>query len=183
MQARTIPHHWKRKENLLKLRRQAERDGQSRVARRLHAVVLNMDGRSSGEISDILKVARSNVSQWLANFERRGVEALLEGQRPGRPCGLESSDLKALKDIVDSGPVAYGFTGGVWTSPMVARVISEEFGRTYHPGHVRKILYALDFSVQRPRRLLARADAQKRHRWVRSTYPDIKKKPERSGPR
>ena len=177
MRARTIAHHWKRKESLLNLKRQAERDGQSRVARRLHAIVLNMDGRSSGEIANVLKVARSNVSQWLANFERSGIDALLEGQRPGRPCGLEPAHLKTLKDIVDSGPVAYGFTGGVWTSPMVARVISEEFGRTYHPGHVRKILYALDFSGQRPRRVLARADAQKRRGWVRSTYPDIKKSP------
>lgn len=183
MQARTIPHHWKRKENLLKLKRQAERDGQSRVARRLHAVVLNMDGHNSGAIADVLQVARSNVSQWLANFEQDGVDALLEGQRCGRPCGLNSAHLQSLKDIVDSGPVAYGFTGGVWTSPMVARVITEEFGRTYHPGHVRKILYALDFSVQRPKRRLAKADNLKRNRWIRSTYPDIKKKPSRSKPR
>lgn len=183
MQARAIPHHWKRKESLLGLKRQAERDGQARVARRLHAIVLNMDGRSSGEIATVLDVARSNVSQWLANYEREGLEALLEGPRPGRPNGLGGHHLKALKDIVDSGPVAYGFTGGVWTSPMVARVIAEEFGRTYHPGHVRKILYALDYSVQRPRRLLARADVGKRRRWVRSTYPDIKKKPARLGRR
>jgi len=181
MRARTIAHHWKRKESLLNLKRQAERDGQSRVARRLHAIVLNMDGRSSGEIANVLKVARSNVSQWLANFERSGIDALLEGQRPGRPCGLEPAHCNTIMEIVDSGPVAYGFTGGVWTSPMVARVISEEFGRTYHPGHVRKILYALDFSVQRPRRVLARADAQKRRGWIRSTYPDIKKRPELLG--
>jgi transposase len=180
MQARVITHHWKRKESLLGLKRQAERDGQTRVARRLHAIVLNMDGHSSGKIATVLDVARSNVSQWLANYERDGLEALMEGHRCGRPSGLVSAHLKSLKDIIDSGPVAYGFTGGVWTSAMVTRVIAEEFGRTYHPGHVRKILYALDYSVQRPKRLLARADSGKRRRWVRSTYPDIKKKPARS---
>jgi hypothetical protein len=63
MRARTVAHHWKRKESLLNLKRQAERDGPSRVARRLHAIVLNRDGRSSGEIANVLKVARSHVSQ------------------------------------------------------------------------------------------------------------------------
>ena len=79
--------------------------------------------------------------------------------------------------------MAYGLDNGVWASPMIAWVIEEEFGVTYHPGHVRKLLHALDFSVQRPRRVLARADAVAQDRWHRRTYPQIKKKPTRkTGP-
>ena len=48
---------------------------------------------------------------------------------------------------------------------MIAWVIEEEFGTVYHPGHVRKLLHDLGFSVQRPRRMLARAD---RHQQVES---------------
>jgi transposase len=82
-----------------------------------------------------------------------------------------------LGDILDSGPVAYGLDTGLWTSPMLAWVIEEEFGVAYHPGHVRKLLHNLDFSVQRPRRVLARADASAQDRWHRRTYPNLKKKP------
>jgi putative transposase len=64
-----------------------------------------------------------------------------------------------LRDILDSGPVAYGLDSGIWTSPMIARVIETEFGVQYHPGHVRKLLRGRVFSVQRPRGVLARADA------------------------
>ncbi|RLC29300.1 hypothetical protein DRH13_05935 [Candidatus Woesebacteria bacterium] len=46
-----------------------------------------------------------------------------------------------------SGPVAYGFLSGVWNSSMITRVIEEEFNITYHPAHVRKLLYHLGFSV------------------------------------
>ena len=74
---------------------------------------------------------------------------------------------RQLGDILDSGPVAYGLDNGVWTSPMIAWVIEEEFGVTYHPGHVRKLLHTLGFSVQRPRRVLARADAVAQDRWHR----------------
>jgi transposase len=82
-----------------------------------------------------------------------------------------------LGDILDSGPVAYGLDRGIWTSPVIAWVIEEEFGVSYHPGHVRKLLHAMDFSVQRPRRVLARADAAEQERWQRRTYPNLKKKP------
>ena len=63
-----------------------------------------------------------------------------------------------MADLVDSGPVAYGFLSGVWTSPMVARVMEEEFGVRYHAGYVCRLLHDLGFSVQRPKRLLVRAD-------------------------
>jgi transposase len=45
---------------------------------------------------------------------------------------------------------------------------------------VRKLLHALGFSVQRPRRVLARADVQAQDRWRRRTYPNLKKKPKRA---
>ena len=50
---------------------------------------------------------------------------------------------------------------------MIAWVVEEEFGVVYHPGHVRKLLHDLGFSVQRPRRVLARADRHQQDRWHR----------------
>ena len=84
-----------------------------------------------------------------------------------------------MGDLLDSGPEAYGLDTGIWTSPMIAWVIEEEFGVQYHPGHVRKLLHGWGFSVQRPRRVLARADAAAQDRWHRRTYPALKKKPNR----
>jgi len=179
MRARFLQGHWKKVRRLLGLKRGAEKDGEYRVAKRIHAVVLNMEGRTSTEVAKVLKAPRSKVSLWLKNYVDHGVDGLLEGHRSGRPPEIRSREKVTLADILDSGPVAYGFLSGVWTSPMIARVIHEEFGVEYHPGHVRKILYGLGFSVQRPKRTLARADEGKRSRWIRYTYPDVKKKPKR----
>jgi transposase len=60
---------------------------------------------------------------------------------------------------------------------MIAWLIEQEFGVRYHPGHVRKLLAGLGFSVQRPRRVLARADPEAQQIWRRRTYPNLKKKP------
>jgi transposase len=177
MHPRIVHVHPSTYRRLLRLRKEAEGDGAYRVAKRLHAVLLNSEERTSGEVARILKAPRSKVSEWLSNYEVHGVEGLLEGQRSGRPPLLKESERTALEDIVDSGPVAYGYDSGVWTSPMIARVIREEFDVVYHPGHVRKLLHRMGFSVQRPRRILARANVTEQERWIRRTFPHIKKKP------
>src|SRR4030042_2329016 len=112
---------------LLRLRNQAEADGAYRVAKRLHAVLLNGDGHTSGSVAALLKAPRSKVSEWLANYEVHGLEGLLEGYRSGRPARLNETQRAVLQDIIESGPVAYGFDCGIWTSPRVRRVIEEEF--------------------------------------------------------
>jgi hypothetical protein len=54
---------------------------------------------------------------------------------------LTGGQREQLGDILDSGPVAYGLDTGIWTSPIIAWVIEQEFGVHYHPGHVRKLLH------------------------------------------
>lgn len=161
---------------LIRLSKEAEQEGSYRVAKRLQAVVLNSEGRTSGDLARILKAPRSKVSEWLARYQAHGVQGLLEGYRSGRPARLTEAQ-RRLGDILDSSPVAYGLDTGIWTSPMIAWVVEEEFGVVYHPGHVRKLLHDLGFSVQRPRRVLARADRRQQDRWHRYIYPRLKKSP------
>jgi transposase len=168
---------------LLKLKKTAEQCNEYRVAKRIHAVLLNNSGHSSGSIATLLHSARTAVSEWLRNYDEFGYDALLEGHRSGRPKGLDEKQEQQLCDILDSGPVAYGYLSGVWTSPMIAKVIEEEFDLSYHPAHVRKILYSLNYSMQRPKRVLANADPKKQNKWRRYTYPNIKKKPKRKDQR
>lgn len=163
----------KRIQQLVKLSKEALRDGAYRVARRLHAVALNMEGKTAPEIADILKVHRSKVFLWLCRWQENGITGILEGHRPGRPDRLSEEQRTTLTDILDSGPVSYGFNSGVWTCPMVSRVIKKEFSVSYHPAHVSRILHELRFSVQRPKKILARADKTLQSRWIRRQYPEL----------
>jgi transposase len=177
MRAIQLRRHANTIKRLVGLSKQALQDGAYRVARRLQAVVLNMEGRTAPQIADVLKVHRVNVSLWLQKWQEAGVDGLLEGHRAGRPPALSQRQRQKLVDILDSGPVAFGFTSGVWTCPMVCRVIQEEFSVSFHPAHVSKILHDLECSVQRPRKTLARADKALQSRWVRSRFPDVKNTP------
>src|ERR1035438_1147092 len=137
MRARFLRLTAKKAQALSALKREAERDGAHRVARRIHAVLLNHQEHTSGEIAQLLEAPRSKVSLWLSQYESCGWEALLEGHRSGRPQELTPTQVSELDGIIDSGPVAYGFSSGVWTSPMIGRVIEEEFSVRNNPGDAK----------------------------------------------
>ena len=176
MQPRFIQLHPRTKINLQVKMREAAADGADRVSKRIHAVLLNNEANSSGRISEILNTSRSKVSEWLKIYDEQGFEGLKEGERSGRPGRLTDLQKIILCDIIDSGPIAFGYSSGIWTSKRIARAIYEEFGVEYHDGHVRKLLYEFGFSVQSPKRVLARADKENQDKWVSKTYPDVKKK-------
>ena len=153
--ARLLYLHPQTPSRRVRLSTEAERDGAYRVAKRLQAVVLNSEGRTSGELAGILKAPRSRVSEWLSLHQTHGVEGRLEGSRSGRPPLLTAEQRTPLGELLDRGPVAYGLDTGLWRSPMLAGGIEEECGVAYPPGHVRKLRHSMGFSVQRPRRVLA----------------------------
>ena len=62
MKPRMVYLHYKTVEKLFRLKKEAEVDGAYRVARRIHAVILNHEGKTSGDIASILKKPRSRVS-------------------------------------------------------------------------------------------------------------------------
>jgi len=169
-------------EKLRKLRKQSIADKASRVALRIHGIILSLDKRSVAEIAKILDVHRTTVHDWIQGWNQYRELALLEGFRCGRPTRLSESQKEHLKDIIESGPVAYGLNTGVWTSPIISQIIEDEFQVNYHPGHVRKLLKQIGFSLQRPTTTLVQADPQQQRRWVRYTYPRLKKTPKPKKP-
>lgn len=167
---------------LLVLRQEAQTDKAPRVALRLQAIWLSADGHTPPQIAKLLHVHRTRVHAWVCQWNEYGAEGIKEGHRCGRPCALTPAQRQHFHDIVESGPVAYGLHTGVWTSPVLAQVLQEEFGIAYHPGHVRKLLHRLGCSVQRPTTRLVQADPKEQNKWIRYTYPNLKKKPKPKGP-
>src|ERR1700676_3740571 len=95
---------------LLKLRQQAQRDKEPRMMLRIQGILMSLDGHTTGEIADHLRVHRSTVPLWIDQWNRYGKEGLLEGHRSGRPTDLSREDRERLCDILDSG----GLRAGNW---------------------------------------------------------------------
>lgn len=167
--------------NLRRFIRQAEKDGDLGRWRRGRAVLGYVQGRRVVELAAEAGVERGSVNRWLQWYEAAGVKGLVTGKAPGPAPRLSEAQHDELGAMIDAGPQAAGYTSGVWTGPMIANLIEERFGVRYHNHHIPRLLNQLGFSVQRPRKRLARADREAQATWLRDTLPAIKKKPQPAG--
>jgi transposase len=144
--------------------------------RRGRAVRAYIDGRRVTDIATETDVTRGSVNRWLQWYEANHVEGLRTRIAEGPAPKLTEEQREALSVIIELGPIQAGYQSGVWTGPMIGDLIEERFGVRYHNHHVPRLLHQLKFSVQRPRKRLARADLARQATWLRESLPRIKKK-------
>jgi len=129
-----------------------QRDFASLRRRRLQAARLFAAGRLHlAAIARQLQVSRQSVTRWQAQWERGGSGALRGAGPAGRKPRPTELDLRRLRNALLRGPRAFGFPIASWTLPRVAELLHQTNGIRYRPGHVWKILNALDWTP-RPRR-------------------------------
>lgn len=161
---------------LRKLQLEAKRDGDLPTWRRATAILGYLDGISVIQQAAQLDVTRGSVNRWLQWFEAAGTDGLRPRERPGGAARLTAAQHRELVALVEAGPIAAGYQSGVWTGPMVGELIRRRFGVSYHNHYIPRLLHQLGFSVQRPRKRLAKADAERQALWLKQTFPSIKKK-------
>ena len=156
--------------------RQRAKEGDLAEWRRGRAVLGSIEGRRVIELAAEVDVTRGAVNRWLQWYEAMGVEGLVTAKAPGAPPKMGEAQRRELTALVEAGPLAAGYPSGVWTGPMIGDLIERRFGVRYHRHNVPRLLHELGFSVQRPRKRLARADEQAQATWLRERLPAIKKK-------
>jgi transposase len=162
--------------SLDELSTQAKSLGCCDVVLRIRGLVMVLRQYTYREVAACLGVTSGTVSNWVGNFEQQGYDGLLTSPRSGRPAELSEEELLLLDDLVDAGAQASGFPNDLWDTRRVASLIRSHFGVSYHPHHVAKLLRARGFSVQKPQRLLALADAAKQYRWETETKRQIERR-------
>ena len=144
--------------------------------RRGRAVLGYIEGRRVIEMAREFSVNRSSINRWLGWYNAIGVNGLETGVAPGAAPRLSDKQTRELIGLIEAGPNSAGYSSGVWTGPMIGDLIEERFGVRYHNHHIPRLLHKLGFSVQRPRKRLARADSDAQDIWIREKFPAIKKK-------
>jgi transposase len=152
------------------------RDFHGLEVRRQQAARLFAAGRETqGAIARLLRVSRQSVMRWYRAWRQGGRAALRGAGRAGRKTRLSPAQMVRVEAALRQGPRAHGFRTNLWTLPRVARVIKQLTGVQYHPGHVWRLLGALDWTLQRPaKRARERNEPAIRH-WITTRWPTVKK--------
>ena len=147
-----------------------------REGRRLRAWELKQEGWSQQRIAEALGVSKGALSQWMKRAREGGVRALKRQPAPGAAPRLSEEQRAKVPGLLERGAEAHGFRGEAWTCERVATVIRREFGVSYHPAHVSRLLKALRQSLQKPQRRANQRDEEAIEHWKEERWPSLKKR-------
>jgi transposase len=115
--------------------------------------------------------------RWAEAWEGEGSEGLRAAGRAGRKPRVSSDQLEQVEQALLGGPQAFGYRTELWTLPRVAELIQRITGVRYHPGHVWRVMRQLGWSLQKPTTRARERNDEAIERWVKTTWPALKKTP------
>ena len=101
---------------------------------RLRAWELVQKGWKQTGVAGALGVTKGAVSRWAARARTGGSQALRRRKAPGGPRKLNDAQLAQLPQLLNRGPLAFGYCGEIWTRGRAAQVIGREYGAAYDPS-------------------------------------------------
>lgn len=151
--------------------------------RRLRAWELHQQGWTGKAIARALGASEAAVSTWLKRARAGGVATLKRHPPPGATPKLTVAQRAQLPALLSKGAEWYDFVGNVWTTKRVAAVIKREFGVTYHPAHVSRLVRQVGLSLQKPVVRVTQRNEDAIRVWQTETWPALQAKPRpRTGP-
>ena len=122
----------------------------ARLARRIQGVYLAKMGRTCPEIMQVTGAKRRTVQQWLARYNRGGLDELFDKPRPGRPTKLPGDREEDLCRRIENGPTEADGVSAL-NGAAIRRILRREFGQTYSLWGVYDLLHRLGYSCLCPR--------------------------------
>lgn len=123
---------------------------QKRSWKRVQAVILAKQGWTASHIAQSLGCSFRSVKNWVAQYNRGGIEALREGPRSGRPRSLDPEHYPRLKQRLDAPPTPEDGVCALRAAD-VRRILEREFGVLLGRQAVYDLLHRLGYSDLMPR--------------------------------
>lgn len=134
-------------------------------------------GRPTSEIAKAVGRDEQTIRAWRRAWRAAGVEGLRAKPHPGREPKLTAAQWQRVLSMLAQSPQAHGYDGAyLWTTTLMARLIHDRFGVTFHHDYVGEMLHKLGWSCQRPAKRSKERDEAAVRSWVTVTWPDLLKK-------
>ena len=135
------------------LRRLARRSKDGGQARRLLALAGIYEGGSRSEAACVGGVTLQSIRDWVLRFNRHGPEGLIAIKAPGPKPKLNAKQRRALKEMVERGPIPAIHGVVRWRLIDLVQWLSDEFSVSLDETTVGRYLKAMGFRklTARPR--------------------------------
>lgn len=139
------------------LQRLADRATLAVEAERLRVVLLAKQGFTAPEIATCTGLSRRAIQDWVARYNREGLNGLKTRPGRGRKPALTPAQAEQLRQRLDAGPLP---EDGVCTlrGKDIQRILEQEFGQLRSLNAVYALLHRLGYSSLVPRPQHPQAD-------------------------
>jgi putative transposase len=118
------------------------RDLQKLEARRFAAIARFKRGESNSEIARNLGVRVQTVQRWMRFYRLNGMDGL-RYKKTGAPPKLPREKLARPPEMLEKGPLSFGFRTPVWNSKRITNLLWTRFRVRYSVDHVKRLLPTL----------------------------------------
>lgn len=155
----------------LALQDEINRSEESRYDHRLHGVLLVAQGNSCYQVAEWLGQHPTTVERWVRRFEQRGMNALREAERPGRPGRLDDKTWEAIERDLRIEPRCLGHAQTLWDGKLLSHHLRSSYGIALGVRQCQRLFRAMGFRRRKPRPLIAHADPEAQRAFKKTRPP------------
>ena len=138
------------------------KDERYTIGIRLYAIYQVALGQPSRKLEELYNTSFKQITNWVHQFEKEGIDGLKDKEGRGRKAKLEPLQLQRVKGLlVQESPADHGFNSATWTGPLQVDWIKSQYGLEYKKAQIYNIIKSLGFSYQKGKGIFPEADKQK----------------------
>ena len=146
------------------------------VGLRVAATLLILEGQRPGWVAFVLGLSRMSLNRWIRAVNTRGIEALKDKQRSGRPCRLSPQIVQQVEKHLEESPQAFGLNRVRWDGPTLAEHLKRQFGIKLKVRQAQNWMHQLGYRLKRASYVYLQAKAEEAKKFQREL-----KKTQKSG--
>jgi transposase len=135
----------------LEKRYKSERNIKAKL--RLLCAIHRKRNKTIMEIAEITGLPKSTVSDNLRRLKRDNLKLLYDKKNKGALPRLTIQEQRKLINTLSQEPTKAGYPFVFWTTKLVQYYIRKKFKKEFTQHGIRKLLYRLGFTMQKPRQI------------------------------
>ena len=137
-----------------RLQQVRDRPPTPRMGKRAVCLLLSAEGVSNQLIAQATGLAPNTLTRIRRRWNERGMAALKDAPRSGRPPKVNPAYRRALKDALRRGPLAYGYALTTWSIARLNTHLQRVTGLRICNDWLRQLVHAEGFVYRRPKHTL-----------------------------
>jgi transposase len=137
-----------------------------------------LSGWKSSQVAELFDLSRCAVVKWIRKANDKGIGAVNDMPRAGRPSQFDEGLMSDLEKILSKSPKEFGIPRVRWDGVVFAEYLKRVHYIKIHVRHAQRLIHKLGYSLRQPIYRFVQASGggvKEFHEELKKTPPGYKK--------